>query len=78
VPPLLPSPPTFRHEFAGSLLEFAVMDQAMTLDRLLLVESRFTTEHGEMDWSLLLVPSCESLQVLSAALEDIDGTRGAS
>jgi chemotaxis protein CheC len=78
-PALLPSPPTFRHEFAGSLLEFAVMDQAVTLDRLLVVECRFTTEHGAMDWSLLLVPSCESLHALSAALDSLDGTgtRGA-
>ena len=28
--PILPSPPSFRHEFAGSLLEFALMDQAIS------------------------------------------------
>jgi hypothetical protein len=52
------------------------MDQAVTLDRLLVVECRFTTQHGEMDWSLLLVPSCESLHAMSAALDDVDGIRG--
>ena len=30
---LVPTPPTFLHEFAGSLLEFALMEQAMELDQ---------------------------------------------
>src|SRR5262245_59225817 len=38
---LVPTPPTFLHEFAGSLLEFALMEQAMELDRLLLIRSEF-------------------------------------
>jgi chemotaxis protein CheC len=75
-PALIPSPPEFRHEFAGSLLEFALMDQAMTFDRLLVVRSGFASDHGEMSWSLLLVPSVESLHALSAALEGVDGPRG--
>lgn len=66
--PLVPSPPTFRHEFAASLLEFAVMDQAMTSDRLLVVESRFTAGDAELDWALLFVPSAEGLSTLSKSL----------
>jgi chemotaxis protein CheC len=77
-PALLPSPPEFRHEFAGSLLEFAVMDQAVTLDRLLVVKSRFTTDHRALNWFLLLVPSGESLHALAAALDAPGGTRGPS
>jgi chemotaxis protein CheC len=69
-PALLPSPPTFRHEFAGSLLEFALMDQAIRLDRVLLVKSQFSTDRGELNWSLLLVPSGESLEVLASALSE--------
>ena len=38
---LTPSPPVFFHEFAGSLLEFALMDQALELDEVLLVRSAF-------------------------------------
>lgn len=67
---LVPGPPSFRHEFAGSLLEFALMDQAMSLDRLLLVESRFTAEQLALDWSLLFVPSGDTLQALAAELSD--------
>ena len=66
--PLVPSPPTFRHEFAGSLLEFALMEQAMRSDRLLLARTRFESEAMELDWSLLLVPSGESLAAIAAAL----------
>jgi chemotaxis protein CheC len=65
---LLPSPPTFRHEFAGSLLEFALMDQALKLDRLLLAKTRFEANDKGLDWSLLLVPSSDSLEWLASVL----------
>ena len=38
---LIPTPPTFLHEFAGSLLEFALMEQALELDQVLLIRSEF-------------------------------------
>jgi chemotaxis protein CheC len=69
---LLPSPPTFRHEFAGSLLEFSLMEQAVQLDRLLLVKSRFDADRTGLNWSLLLVPSVESLDALSSALAELE------
>ena len=65
---ILPSPPSFRHEFAGSLLEFALMDQALQLDRLLLIKTRFEAEERKLDWSLLLVPSSDSLGWLAEVL----------
>ena len=65
---ILPSPPSFRHEFAGSLLEFAVMEQAIKLDRLLLVKTCFEAEKRLLDWSLLLVPSSDSLEWLASVL----------
>ncbi|SIO40447.1 chemotaxis protein CheC [Singulisphaera sp. GP187] len=68
--PLLPSPPTFRHEFAASLIEFALMDQAMEADSLLLVKSRFSADGAELRWSLLFVPSGEALRTLSSSLAD--------
>ncbi|WP_406697989.1 chemotaxis protein CheC [Singulisphaera sp. Ch08] len=68
--PLLPSPPTFRHEFAASLIEFALMDQAIEADRLLLIKSRFTSDGAELHWSLLFVPSGEALRTLSSSLAD--------
>jgi chemotaxis protein CheC len=63
--PLVPSPPRFRHEFAGSLLEFALMDQAVASDQVLLVRAQFATEQDELRWWLLFVPSGESLAALA-------------
>ncbi len=67
---ILPSPPAFRHEFAGSLLEFALMEQALKLDRLLLVETWFEARESRLDWSLLLVPSSHSLEWLASVLRE--------
>lgn len=65
---LLPSPPSFRHEFAGSLLEFALLDQAMQSDRILLVRSGFATDREELAWWLLFVPSSSTLDTLSSLI----------
>ncbi|WP_435009906.1 chemotaxis protein CheC [Tundrisphaera lichenicola] len=65
---LLPGPPGFRHEFAASLLQFALMDQAMQSDQLLVIRSTFTTEETRLDWSLLFVPSGVSLETLRNSL----------
>ncbi len=69
---VVPSPPTFRHEFAGSLLQFALMDQAIQLDRLLLVRTRFESDRMELNWSLLLVPSTDSLSILASSLAQLE------
>lgn len=65
---LVPSPPLFRHEFAASLLEFAVMDQALGADRVLLVRSRFEADSGDLNWSLVFVPGGDSLATLHRGL----------
>jgi chemotaxis protein CheC len=61
---LAPGPPRFRHEFAASLLEFAVMDQAAASDRVLVVRTRFATEAEELRWWLLVVPDAASMRSL--------------
>ncbi len=81
-PDLIPSPPTFFHEFAGSLLEFALADQAMELDKVLVIRSRFTvgeaaterasTPDVELDWTLLFVPSGASLRALVNSFDSTD------
>jgi chemotaxis protein CheC len=65
---IVPGPPGFRHEFAASLLEFALMDQAMESDRLLVITSTFSTDGARLDWSLLFVPSSASVETLHALL----------
>jgi chemotaxis protein CheC len=62
--PLVPSPPEFRHEFAASLLQFALMEQAMLSERVLLARSLFTVEGYRLLWTLLFVPGSDALKVL--------------
>jgi chemotaxis protein CheC len=72
---LVPGPPHFRHEFAASLLEFALMDQAVHGDQLLLIKSSFSIDDARLDWSLLFVPSGESLETLCAVLARVESSR---
>jgi chemotaxis protein CheC len=71
---LVPTPPTFLHEFAGSLLEFALMEQAIELDQVLLIRSEFKADRREenLNWTLLFIPTRESLHELITALEQIE------
>ena len=69
---IVPGPPEFRHEFAASLLEFALMDQALANDRLLLINTEFSLDQSRLDWTLLLIPSAESLHALTAAVQGIE------
>jgi chemotaxis protein CheC len=67
---LAPTPPTFLHEFGGSLIEFAVMGQAAELDRVLLAGTTFEAAGaGDLGWTLLFVPDAPSLASLAAALD---------
>ena len=66
--PMVPGPPEFRLDFAGSLLQFAVIDQASRSERIVLVETRFLIEGIEDGWSLVLVPGAEGLGLLGVGL----------
>ncbi|MEO8271687.1 MAG: hypothetical protein ABI557_18335, partial [Aureliella sp.] len=65
---LLPSPPSFSRDFAESLLEFALMGQAMTSDLVLLARTRFEIDANPVNWTLLFVPDGESMLSLSRLL----------
>jgi chemotaxis protein CheC len=71
---LIPTPPTFLREFAGSLLEFALMEQAMELDQVLLVHTAFAASRQDLnlDWTLLLIPDRASLRALAAGLTELE------
>jgi chemotaxis protein CheC len=71
---LVPTPPSFLHEFAGSLLEFALMEQAMEQDRLLVIRSEFAggPDIPQLGWTLLFVPSRASLEALAASLARLE------
>ncbi len=71
---LIPTPPTLVREFAGSLLQFALMEQAIELDQVLLIHSQFSTgKQGlNLNWTLLFIPSRESLHLLAASLAKLE------
>ncbi len=76
---LVPTPPIFLHEFAGSLLEFALMEQAMELDKLLLIRSEFAggPDIPQLNWTLLFIPSRAALEALAASLARLESRASA-
>jgi chemotaxis protein CheC len=74
---LIPTPPTFVHEFAGSLLEFAFMEQALELDQVLVIRSDLRAERPglSLDWTLLFIPSRASRHALEASLRELESRR---
>jgi chemotaxis protein CheC len=71
---LVPTPPTFMHEFAGSLLQFALMEQALELDQVLLIRSEFAGDRRglNLNWTLLFIPSRAALDELAASLAQLE------
>jgi chemotaxis protein CheC len=71
---LVPTPPMFVREFAGSLLQFALMEQAIELDQVLLIHSQFMAgKQGlNLNWTLLFIPSRKSLHLLVESLAQLE------
>ncbi len=65
---LVPAPPTFSREFAESLMEFALMDQAISLDQVILATTRFQIDGVPVKWTLLFVPDAASMSRLAELL----------
>ncbi len=63
---LVPSPPYFMQDYGASVLEQAVMTQAMTSDNVLVCNTRFQRDDEDLDWSVFFVPT----QALRNAMED--------
>jgi chemotaxis protein CheC len=61
---LVPSPPRFARDFAASLLQFALMNQAMASDVVFLTRTEFCIEGAPVNWNLLFVPDPDSLATL--------------
>ena len=65
---LLPSPPRFSRDFAESLLEFALMGQAIASDLIILARTRFEIDATPVNWTLLFVPDAQSMSRLPEVL----------
>jgi chemotaxis protein CheC len=71
---LIPTPPVFLHEFAGSLIQFVVMEQALELDQVLLIRSDFAGGRPGLNlkWTLLFIPSRAALHALAVSLAQLE------
>ena len=57
----VPTPPQFVRDFAASILQFAVMNQATEFDTVLVAQTRFQIDDQPVAWTLLLIPDANSL-----------------
>lgn len=65
---LIPSPPLLVQDFGASVLEQALMMQAMESETVLLCRTEFTYDDESVSWSVLFVPSGELLTAMQDAL----------
>jgi chemotaxis protein CheC len=65
---LVPTPPRFARDFAESLMEFALMNQAMASDVAFLTRTEFHIEGAPVNCNLLLVPDAQCLSTLQEML----------
>lgn len=65
---LVPTPPRFARDFAESLLQFALMNQAMAADIVFLTRTEFRIEDAPVNCNLLFVPDASCLATLQEML----------
>ncbi len=58
---LVPSPPYFVQDFGASVLEQALMVQAISTDTVLVCRTRFERDGEALNWNVFFIP-CETLQ----------------
>ena len=66
--PLMPTPPKFIRDFAPSLLQFALMGQAISSEEIILAQTSFKIDGVPANWTLLLVPDAPSMTRLARML----------
>ena len=65
---LVPSPPCFLQDYGASVLQQALMAQAMTCDQALICRTRFHREGEDLNWHVFFVPTHEMRKHLEDAL----------
>jgi chemotaxis protein CheC len=65
---LLPSPPSFHRDFAESLMQFALMGQAVASNQVIVARTMFEIDKSPANWTLLFVPDAQSMERLSELL----------
>ncbi len=67
---LVPSPPIFARDFAESLMQFSLMNQAIASDLAFLTRTEFHIENAPVNCNLLFVPDAECLSNLRELLPE--------
>jgi len=65
---LVPSAPYFVHDFAASVIQQALISQAITSDKALICRTGFHREGEQLDWWVMFLPTQEMQQAMEAAL----------
>ncbi len=63
---LVPSPPYFIQDYGASVLQQALMAQAMSCDKVLICRTSFHREGEELNWNVFFVPT----HAMRVAMED--------
>jgi chemotaxis protein CheC len=63
-PELLPSPPRFSRDFAQSLMQFALLGQAVASDEVIVAKTRFEIDAAPVNWTLLFIPDAPARERL--------------
>ena len=66
---LVPTPPYFIQDYGASVLQQALMAQAMTCDKVLICRTRFHREGEELNWNVFFVPTDAMRLAMEEALE---------
>lgn len=66
---LVPSPPQFVQDYGASVLQQALMAQAMTSDRVMICRTTFHREDRKMDWNVFFVPTLGMRQAIESTLQ---------
>ena len=66
---LVPSAPYFIQDYGASVLQQAVMAQAMTSDKVLICRTAFHREGEELNWRVLFIPTQEMREAMGTALK---------
>jgi chemotaxis protein CheC len=66
---LMPSPPYFIQDYGASVLQQAVMTQAIASDRLLLCQVGFRRKEQDLDWRVVFVPTRGMQEAMQQSLQ---------
>ena len=69
---LLPSPPIFLRDYGASVLQQALMVQAMEWDRVLVCRTLFQQDGEQLDWQVLFIPNYSMRKCVEQAFNNVN------